>query len=184
MKPLLAWLHLVTVPALVVCLVQLHDLREGQREQLARLEALSQALGAQGERPPVSAPAAPFSQQEEEQIRNVMTLVLQRHFPLPALCMPQQASAEPERRAPRPPPEDPGAPLDAPQLEKLEKARAIVQRALGARSLRREDVVELRNLSAGSPGPLRSELDALRDQLIQAINQQRLVPEDPAFVVF
>jgi hypothetical protein len=174
----------VTVPALVICLVQLHDIQEGQREQVARLEALSQALGARDGRTADSVPAAASSLRDEERLRNVMTLVLQQHFPLPAVCTVAPGSEEGQRRAPEPQREEPAPPMDGRQLASLEKARAIVQRALAARSLRREDVIEPRNLSANSQGSLHQELMSLRDQIIQAINQQRLEPEDPAFVLF
>jgi len=86
--------------------------------------------------------------------------------------------------APAVPPQHPEPPPSPQALAVLEEARGVVQGALSARVLRRADVLRLRHLHKSSPDSLQGAFRELRAQALQAINQQRLAPEDPAFVMF
>ena len=85
------------------------------------------------------------------------------------------------QRAPAPQREEP--PPAMPEVEsRVRQAQRIVGEALSRGKLEREAVVELRELQSQSGGDPR--FAAMRTEIIAAINQQRLIPEDVAFVAF
>jgi hypothetical protein len=91
------------------------------------------------------------------------------------------APPDPSRGARSEPAEEP-APRTPEQRQLVARAGEIVERALRGRELRREDVIELRSIFARTgPAPERGQLQG---QIVNAINDQRLVVEDPTFIVF
>jgi len=85
------------------------------------------------------------------------------------------------QRAPAPEHEE--APPAIPEAEsRVRQAQRIVGEALSQGKLEREAVVKLRELQSQSGNDPR--FAALRNEIIAAINQQKLIPEDVAFVAF
>lgn len=68
------------------------------------------------------------------------------------------------------------------QQQLVAQATRVAESAIRTGRLMRSDVEELRSLF-GRSGPAPEQI-ALRDRLIQAINEQKLVVEDPAFILF
>jgi type II secretory pathway pseudopilin PulG len=74
-------------------------------------------------------------------------------------------------------------PTATPETEnRVRQAQRIVGEALSRGKLEREDVVKLRELQSQSGSDPR--FAAMRNEIIAAINQQKLTPEDVAFVAF
>jgi hypothetical protein len=75
------------------------------------------------------------------------------------------------------------APPASPEAEsRVRQAQRIVGEALARGKLEREAVVKLRELQSQSGNDPR--FAAMRNEIIAAINQQKLIPEDVAFVAF
>lgn len=75
------------------------------------------------------------------------------------------------------------APPAIPEVEShVRQAQRIVGEALARGRLEREAVVKLRELQSRSESDPR--FAAMRNDIISAINQQKLIPEDVAFVAF
>ena len=85
------------------------------------------------------------------------------------------------QRAPAPDLEE--TPPATPEAERrVRQAQHIVAEALARGKLEREAVVKLRELQSQSGSDPR--FAAMRNEIIAAINQQKLIPEDAAFVAF
>ena len=86
-----------------------------------------------------------------------------------------------EQREPAAEPDE--APPATPEVEgRVRQAERIVDEALSRGRLEREAVIKLRELQSQSGTDPR--FVAMRIEIIAAINQQKLVPEDMAFVAF
>jgi len=82
-----------------------------------------------------------------------------------------------------PAPEHEETPPATPEAESMvRQAQRIVGEALSRGKLEREAVVKLRELQSQSGNDPR--FAAMRNEIIAAINQQKLIPEDVAFVAF
>ena len=93
----------------------------------------------------------------------------------------ERCSTSPSQGAPTVEPDEERE--QSPEVEKqVGEAGRIVSDALSRGRLERQAVTKLRELQAASGGDPR--FVAMRDQVIAAINQQQLVPEDVAFVAF
>lgn len=90
---------------------------------------------------------------------------------------PDATEAEPREPEPREP-----EPRTREQMVLLSQATDLVDRSIRNGRLTRADVLTLRRTFAQLGGG--AEQAELRGQVVRAINTQKLVPEDPAFVLF
>jgi hypothetical protein len=81
---------------------------------------------------------------------------------------------------PSPSSTSPVEPTDA-QRAAVEQAQQILQSAISVGILTRTDVLQMRDLKLQSGGG--PAFDELTQQIFQALNQQRIIPEDPTMVV-
>lgn len=95
-----------------------------------------------------------------------------------ALGAPPAASPRPRADAPSQP--TPAAPTGE-QRQQLERARQLVSATLRSGVIRKDDIRELRRLHQGMGDP--RAFEELRGELIRALNQGRLQPEDPHVVL-
>jgi len=95
-----------------------------------------------------------------------------------------RANGSPNLAAQRAPaPEIEEAPTASPEAESgVRQAQRIVGEALSRGKLEREAVIKLRELQSQSGSDPR--FATMRNEIIAAINQQKLIPEDIAFVAF
>ena len=85
------------------------------------------------------------------------------------------------QRAPAPEQEE-ALPATPDAESSIRRAQDIVAEALSRGKLEREAVVKLRELQSQSGSDPR--FAAMRNEIIAAVNQQKLIPEDVAFVAF
>ena len=147
----------------------------GQEEQARRLEQMAGELAlvreALGVRPPVGSDApvpARLSAEEVDALAMRVAFLVQRH------ASPQAAPvAPPPSREPEPPPP---SPLNVEQRESLARVTGMVERVVATGRMNREEVESIRR-ELISLGP-RPEAEALRRQIIIAVNRGRLVPPE------
>jgi hypothetical protein len=136
-----------------------------------RLDRLSEEVRALRERPlplPLTMPAGTRSVDSEAIAGRVAELLRQK---LPAPTPAAAPSSDEPAAAPAP---------TAAQLATLASAHARVDAAIARGRITRDDVLALRaQLATVDP----AERQELRRQIALAVNQQRLVPEDPHFMM-
>jgi len=84
----------------------------------------------------------------------------------------------------KPAPGEPPPPRTPEQQSLVAQAQQIAEGALRSGQLRRSDVIELRDLFSRAGEGAGADKRELRDRIVQAINDQKLTIEDPAFVLF
>jgi hypothetical protein len=147
----------------------------GQEEQSHRLEQLAGEVAlvreALGVRPPEEREApvpARLSAEELDALAMRVAFLVQRHAGAPAAPVAPPSSREPES--------PPSSPLNVEQKESLARATGMVERVVATGRMSREEVESIRReLSFLGPRP---EAQALRQQLIVAVNRGRLVPPE------
>jgi hypothetical protein len=108
---------------------------------------------------------------QEALAQRIVSLLRSNGFP-EATTAPGEPAAEPEEARPT-----------SPEAEsRVRQAERIVSQALSQGRLEREAVIKMRELQSQSGNDPR--FVAMRNEIIGAINQQKLVPEDVAFVAF
>ncbi len=152
---------------LLLGLLQLHQLR-GQGEELELLRTRLAELETPSTAPvPAAEPAfgrgAVVAVLQPEDLDRIAQAVAARLAP---------PTAEEAESAPRPPSPE--------QVELSREASERVERSIASGTLRKDDVLALRKLR-GKLDP--AAFDALLQQLVLAMNAQRLVPEDPLFAL-
>jgi hypothetical protein len=115
--------------------------------------------------------ASPAALQPEALAQRIVALLRANESPHPTAA--QRESAPEQEEAP---PANPDA------ESSVRRAQRIVAEALAQGKLEREAVVKLRELQSQSGSDPR--FAAMRNEIIAAINQQKLIPEDVAFVAF
>lgn len=154
---------------LVLGLLQLHQLRgqgeelESLRTRLTELESASPAPAPTAE--PAFGRGAVVAVLQPEDLDRIAEAVAARLSP----PTPERAAAE---TSPRPPSEE--------QVQLSREGSERVERSIASGTLRKDDVLALRKLR-GKLDP--AAFDALLQQLVLALNSQRLVPEDPLFAL-
>ena len=133
-----------------------------------RLDALTQEVRALREQPPLPLVTAVATRNlDGEAIAAQVVERLRRDAPAPATAKPSEPEAAPPAAT-------------AAQMAALDSARSRVAAAVARGRLTRDDVLELRRqLAAVDP----TERQEIRRQISVALNQQRLVPEDPQLIM-
>ena len=174
------WLRIVEVVLLATAIVFLWvDWRARQLDS-ARLERLEQRIdgwaGVQAVPTAVSADAA----MEREAIAQRVAELIRISSPQSApIACPNDSNRRPDS-APVEDPDDERLSADA--AAKAHEAELIVAASLSSGKLRVGDVIRLRTLELASKG--HPDFATMRTRIITAVNDQKLAPEDMAFVAF
>jgi hypothetical protein len=175
-RPLAGWIAAAGTLALVTLAV-LHERREERRfaelaQRIDELRLLS-AMGREARDLRAILPSAGGDELAERVAQRVLAATAQggrAAAAMPAGDTP--AAAEPPR------------PRTPEQQTLVTQAQQIAEGALRGGQLRRSDVIELRDIFSRVGEGAGAEQRQLRDRIVQAINDQKLTIEDPAFVLF
>jgi hypothetical protein len=155
--------------------------RRADDERLRRVEQTLKELGREVAR----ASAAQASVQPPSAVSAILDreALAQRVVGLMRASLPPSAAPCDEQDAEPEPKSEPEPKTFGPNEEaKAREAEQVVSASLASGHLRVEDVMRLRNLESASKG--HPDFVAMRTRIIAAVNDQRLVPEDMAFVAF
>jgi len=159
----------IEAAALAAVLLLLYQAREQAKAVEERVQQLDTRLAEYAVTNPQT--ASPAALQQEALAQRIVALLRASGSPYPTAA----------QRAPAPEREE--APPVIPEVEnRVRQAQRIVDEALSRGKLEREAVVKLRELQSQSENDPR--FATMRNEIIAAINQQKLIPEDVAFVAF
>lgn len=154
--------------------------RRADDERLRRVEQTLQELGrevarASAAQASVQAPSAVTAILDREALAQRVVGLMRASLPATAPC--DEQDVEPEPKSEREP-----KTFGPDEEAKAREAEQVVSASLASGHLRVEDVMRLRNLESASKG--HPDFVGMRTRIIAAVNDQRLVPEDMAFVAF
>ena len=179
MGPLARAVMLGQTVLLAIVAVFLWGDTRARREEAARWRALEDQVGA-CTRAAVPLPVLPALAGVDRyafarQVASLIDCTPPGAAPAPAPCASETTGAAgteaPAKLAPGPEAE-----------RRAREAEEIVAAVLASGRLRIDDTLQLRNLESGSQG--HPAFGGMRDRIVAAINDQRLQPEDLAFISF